>query len=78
MRELQIQLRCVEDVRDFVALATARSFPIYVENSNHQVNGTSFMEMFSLNLCKPMVVTFQCSDDEYQKLCLDASRFAVM
>ena len=77
MRELRIQLRSVQDVLSFVALATERSFPIYVANGNHRVNGESFMEMFSLNLREPMVVTFQCSDEEYEKLRRDAARFAI-
>lgn len=78
MRQLQIQLRSVQDVLDFVALATERTFPIYVGNSSHQVNGTSFMEMFSLNLFEPMLVTFQCSDEEYRKLSVDAARFVAV
>jgi len=77
MRELQIQLHSVQDVLAFVALATERTFPIYVANGNHRVNGESFMEMFCLNLWEPMVVTFQCSDEEYEKLRLDTARFAV-
>ena len=77
MRELQIQLRSVQDVLAFVALATSRSFSIRVGSAVHQVNGKSFMEMFCLNLREPLKATFQCSDEEYQKFCTDATRFLV-
>ena len=77
MRELHIQLRSVQDVLAFVALATSRTFSIRVGNTVHQVNGKSFMEMFCLNLREPLVASFQCSDEEYQKFCLDANRFLV-
>lgn len=75
MRELHIQLRSVQEIRDFVALATSRPFPVYVKNGNHQVNGTSFMEMCCMNLAEPLVVLFQCSDEEYRMFCMDASCF---
>ena len=77
MRELRIQLRSVQDVLAFVALATSRTFPVRVGNAVHQVNGKSFMEMFCLNLREPLVASFQCSDAEYQQFCLDAHRFLV-
>jgi len=77
MRELRIQLHSVQDVLGFVSLATERSFPVYVVNGNHQVNGESFMEMCSLDLRAPMVVTFQCSDEEYERFRMDAARFVV-
>ena len=77
MRELQIQLRSVQDVLAFVALATSRAFSIRVGNTAHQVNGKSFMEMFCLNLREPLVASFQCSDEEYEKFHQDAARFLV-
>lgn len=77
MRQVQIQLRSVQDVLTFVVLATARPFPVQIANGNHQVNAKSFMEMFCLNLWKPMNVTFQCSDEEYELFCRDVARFAV-
>ena len=77
MRELNIQLRTVQDVLAFVALATSRTFSIRVGNTAHQVNGKSFMEMFCLSLREPLVASFQCSDEEYQKFRLDAKRFLV-
>ena len=77
MRELQIQLRSVQDVLAFVALATSRTFSIRVGSAAHQVNGKSFMEMFCLNLREPLTAAFRCSDEDYRKFCVDADRFLV-
>lgn len=77
MRQLTIQLRSVQDVLSFVTVATARPFPIQVTNGRHQVNGKSFLEMFCLNLRKPVTVTFLCSDEEYDLFCRETARFAV-
>lgn len=77
MRQLEIRLRSVQDVLAFVTVATARPFPIQVSNGNHQVNGKSFMEMFCLNLRKPVNVSFTCSDEEYDSFRRDTERFAV-
>ena len=77
MREFEIRIRSVQDVLSFVDLATSRPFPVLVGNDRHRVNGKSFMEMFCLNLREPLVASFQCSDEEYQKFCLDANRFLV-
>ena len=56
MREFDIRLTSVQDVLDFVSLATSRGFPIKVGNSHHQVNGKSFMEMFCLNFHFPLLL----------------------
>jgi len=77
MRKIEINLRTVQDVLKFVALATSRSFPIRVCSSRHQVNGKSFMEMFCLNLREPLTAVFECSDEEFEAFCLDADRFLV-
>ena len=77
MREIEIELHNVQDVLDFVALATSRSFPIRVAGDQHQVNAISFMEMFCLDLSHPLTAIFQCSDAEYDAFCLDADRFLV-
>ena len=77
MREIAIKLLTVQDVLDFVALATSRSFSIRVGSPEHQVNAKSFMEMFCLNLREPLTAAFQCSDEDYSKFCMDADRFLV-
>ena len=75
--ELQVRLTCVQDVLDFVTLATARPFPISVGDRRHRVNGKSFMEMFCLDFNQPLRVVAQCSDEELEALCDDARKFLV-
>ena len=77
MKEFQIYLRSVQQVLSFVSLATSRDFPVYVYGKHHQVNGKSFMEMFSLNLCRPVKVTVECTDEEYEAFLREAERFLV-
>ena len=77
MREFEIRLRCVQDVQDFVDLATTKPFNIYVCDDTHQVSGKSFMEMFSLNLRHPVTVSLQCTQEEYDSFRKDIEAFLV-
>ena len=73
--EFQVRLTCVQDVLDFVTLATSRPFPITVGDRRHRVNGKSFMEMFCLNLRRPLSVVMDCSEEEYECFREDAKKF---
>nr|MBQ8244592.1 hypothetical protein [Oscillospiraceae bacterium] len=75
MREFEIRLHSVQDVQDFVALATTRSFPVLVSDDHHRVNGKSFMEMFCLNLASRLEVLSDCSEWEFQQFLNEADRF---
>ena len=75
MREFWIQLNSMEDVEEFVAIATARAFPISVRDSQHKVRGGSFMEMFCLDFTQPLRVEARCSEEELADLCADAGKF---
>lgn len=65
MREFQINLRSVQEVREFVGLATTMPFTVLVADRHHRVNGKSFMEMFCLDLTHPLTVSAQCGDAEF-------------
>ena len=75
MHEFQIQLRSVQDVLDFVALATSRAFHITVGDDRHQVDGKSFMEMFCLNFNQLLTVTPECCEDQFWQLKSEAAFF---
>lgn len=77
MHQFEIRVNSVKDVLAFVSLATKRSFPITVGTEIHQVNGKSFMEMFSLNFRQPLTVTAACTEEEFSTLMHDAERFVV-
>ena len=75
MEDFEIRLRSVQQVLSFVSLATSRSFPVYVSGKHHRVNGKSFMEMFSLNLRRPVTVSLQCTREEYDAFLQDAEPY---
>ena len=75
--EFQVRLTCVQDVLDFVTLATARPFPISVGDRRHRVNGKSFMEMFCLDFRAPVTVRMDCTREEFEAFRKDAARFEV-
>lgn len=77
MKEFWIRLHSMEDVQEFVALATSRVFPICVRDERHKIRGGSFMEMFCLDFSQPLRVVAQCSDEELAELCADAQKFLV-
>ena len=75
--EFQVRLTCVQDVLDFVALATARPFPITVGDRHHRVDGKSFMEMSCLDFRAPVTVRMDCTREEFEAFRADAARFEV-
>ena len=75
MREFRIMLRSVKDVQDFVSLATAAPFPVWVCSEQFQANGKSFMEMFCLDLTRVLTVSVECSEAECDLFRAAASRF---
>lgn len=77
MKEFEIRLTCVRDVQEFVDLATAKPYPIYVRDYYMQVNGKSFMEMFCLHFANSLYALAQCDDDELLQLKQDLHRFLV-
>ena len=77
MQEFWIRLHSMEDVEEFVAIATSRAFPICVRDNHHKIRGGSFMEMFCLDFNQPLRVVAQCSDEELKTLCDDARKFLV-
>ena len=78
MREFWIRLGSMEDVEEFVSVATSRAFPISVRDDQHKVRGGSFMEMFCLDFNQPLRVVAQCSEEELEALRCDAARFLVV
>lgn len=77
VREFTIRFYSFRDVQDFVALATEHAFPIVVGNDTYQVNGTSFMGMFSLDYSRPLKVKLTCTEAEFEDFRRKAGRFLV-
>ena len=75
MREFEIRLRSVQDVHDFVDLATTKPFTILVCDDHHRVNAKSFMEMFCLNFGNRLRVLSEGYDWEYDQFLREVQRF---
>lgn len=75
VQEFNIVLHSFEDVQDFVSLATVQPFHVMVGNERQQINGKSFMGMFSLDYSRPLLVTVDCGEAEFQRFLQAASRF---
>ena len=77
MLEFAIRLGSVQDVQDFVALASTRPFTVTVRDEYNKVKADSFMELFCLNFSRPLRVVCDCSEAELEALKQDLARFVV-
>ena len=77
MKEFEIRLTCVQDVQEFVSIATSKPYPVYVRDYYMQVNGKSFMEMFCLNFSNRLTVQSEGYDWEVDQLLREIQRFLV-
>ena len=48
MHRFSITIESFRQIKDFVAMATVQPFDVIVENEKQQINGKSFIGMFSL------------------------------
>ena len=77
MRQFDIVVSTFRQVQDFVALAMVQPFEVLVGNDKQQVNGKSFMGMFTLDHTRPVNVTVRCSDEEFGRFRTAASAIAI-
>ena len=75
MKEFEIRLSCVQDVQEFVSLATAKSFLVHVRDRYNEVNGKSFLEMFCLNFTHPLTAVVECGEEELRQLQSEMHKF---
>ena len=75
MRQFNICVRSFRQVQDFVALAMVQPFEVLVGNDKQQVNGKSFIGMFSLDYRRPLLVSVTCSDEEFGRFQQEAAQF---
>ena len=77
MLEFAIRLGSVQDVQDFVAIATTYPFSIVVRDEHNKIKAESFMELFCLNFTHPLRVICECSQEELDVLMQEMARFVV-
>ena len=64
MSQFRIQIRCFQDILDFVRLATVQPYRIRLSNHWQSANATSFMALVSMDHCQPLQVSAECSEEE--------------
>ena len=77
MLEFRIRLGSVQDVQDFVDVASTRPFPITVRDDHNKISADSFMELFCLDFSRPLRVVCACNEEELYWLRSDLTRFVV-
>ena len=77
MLEFAIRLGSVQDVQDFVAIATTYPFSITVRDEHNKIKAESFMELFCLNFTHPLRVVCECCQEELDALMQELARFVV-
>ena len=75
MRHFHINISSFRQIQDFVALAMVQPFEVLVGNEKQQINGKSFIGMFSLDYKHPLQVSVKCSEEEFLRFRQDAAQF---
>ena len=77
MHQFKIHIRSPLQIREFVNLAMIQPFDVLVGNEAQQINGKSFMGMFTLDHSQPVNVTVRCSDEEFGRFRSAANAIAL-
>jgi phosphotransferase system HPr-like phosphotransfer protein len=78
MKEFRIQLTSINDVKDFVNLATLQTFEIDITSGRYVIDAKSIMGIFSVDLSKPINVNVYGNDEEADVFFEKIRRFAVI
>lgn len=61
---MTVHFASLNDVREFVSLATLQPYGVQVVDGEHSVNAKSFMEMFTLDFSNALAVLVDSAADE--------------
>ena len=75
MLEFEMRLGSVQDVQDFVDIASTRPFAITVRDERNKISADSFMELFCLDFTHPLRVVCDCTEEELAQLKQDLNCF---
>ena len=75
MKHFNICIRSFADIREFVSLAIAQPFEVFVGNDQQEVNAKSLMAMFTLNYRRPLQVSVMCDEEAYSRFTTAAAKF---
>lgn len=77
MHQFHINVRSFGQIKAFVSLAMVQPFEVLVGNEKQQVNGKSFIGMFSLDHRKPLCVTVKCSEESFARFRQEAANIFI-
>lgn len=63
MKSVEIRINTINDIRNFVDLASRCSFDVDLASARYTVNGKSIMGVASLDKSKPLNVLMHTDDD---------------
>ena len=75
MRKLQIQLKTIDDVKDFVNIVSKCPYEVDLSSGRYVVDAKSIMGIFSLDLSKPINV--EIFSDDCDDFLTDIEKFVV-
>ena len=75
MKHFNICIRSFADIREFVAIAIAQPFDVFVGNDIQEVNAKSLMAMLTLNYRRPLQVSFTCDQESCDLFTSAAAKF---
>ena len=73
--EFQIRIRSFQEIQEFIKLATVQPFRIRLGNDYQSANATSFMGLVSLDHRRPLKVSADCGQEEFDRFREKAARF---
>jgi len=77
MKEFNVLLSSINDVKQFVNLTCAQAFDIDIVSGRYIIDAKSIMGLFSVDLTKPVKVSIQGTAEEAAEFYTQAKKFAV-
>ena len=77
MKEFNVLLNSINDVKQFVNLTCAQVFDIDIVSGRYVIDAKSIMGLFSVDLTKPVKVSIQGTDEEAAEFYAQIKQFVV-
>lgn len=61
---MTVRFASLNDVREFVGIATLQPYAVQLQDGDRTVNAKSFMEMFTLDFTHPLLVAVGGTENE--------------
>lgn len=61
---MTVRFESLNDIREFVGLASLQPFKVEIHDGERTVNAKSFMEMFTIDFTHPLLVNVKGEDNE--------------